>query len=435
MIQLLRGMKDILPPESGKWEELQHVAEEVFSSFGYGLSITPVVEKTELFVRSVGEDTDVVSKEMYTCKDRGDESITLRPEGTASIIRAYLSSPEWKSKLLKTWYWGPMFRYERPQKGRYRQFFQFGLEAIGTDSPHVDAELIYLLNHFYKKIGIDDARVEINSIGCPECRPAYKNDLVAFFMSKKEELCGDCKGRLDTNPLRLLDCKNPSCSSLLVGVPNIQKYLCNTCTTHNERLLKDLDKLKVVYNVNPNLVRGLDYYTRTVFEFVTDKLGGRQNALGGGGRYDVLSAQLGEKAVPSVGYAGGVERTIMLMSELEGSLNKIPVYVAMMDDETLETYLPLILELKKYSSEHNKIKSLVFVEDDFKSRDIKKHLSRADKSGAKFALIAGAYELRDGLLSIKDLTKKQETKIKVDLNDLKKTVHDICGRIFEEENS
>lgn len=430
MIQVLRGMKDILPPESEKWEELQRIAGEVFSSFGYGLSITPVVEKTELFVRSVGEDTDVVSKEMYTFTDRGDESITLRPEGTASIMRAYLSSPEWKSKLLKTWYWGPMFRYERPQKGRYRQFFQFGLEAIGTDSPHVDAELIYLLDHFYKKIGITDTRVEINSIGCPECRPAYKNDLVSFFKSKKESLCEDCKSRLETNPLRLLDCKNPSCTSLLVGVPNIQKYLCNTCTTHNTTLLKDLDSLKVVYSINPNLVRGLDYYTRTVFEFVTDKLGGRQNALGGGGRYDVLSSQLGEKAIPSVGYAGGVERTIMFMSDLASNLKKKTVYIAMMDDEALDAYLPIMLELKKRT-----MNNLVFVEDDFKVRDIKKHLSRADKAGAKFALIAGAYELRDGLISVKDLTKKQETKIKVNLNDLKKTVDDICGRIFEEENA
>lgn len=430
MIQVLRGMKDILPPESEKWEELQRIAEEVFSSFGYGLSITPVVEKTELFVRSVGEDTDVVSKEMYTFTDRGDESITLRPEGTASIMRAYLSSPEWKNKLLKTWYWGPMFRYERPQKGRYRQFFQFGLEAIGTDSPHVDAELIYLLDYFYKKIGITDTRVEINSIGCPECRPAYKNDLVSFFKSKKENLCEDCKSRLETNPLRLLDCKNPSCTSLLVGVPNIQKYLCNTCTTHNKILLKDLDSLKVIYSINPNLVRGLDYYTRTVFEFVTDKLGGRQNALGGGGRYDVLSSQLGEKAIPSVGYAGGVERTIMFMSDLASNLKKKTVYIAMMDDEALDAYLPIMLELKKRT-----MNNLVFVEDDFKVRDIKKHLSRADKAGAKFALIAGAYELRDGLISVKDLTKKQETKIKVNLNDLKKTVDDICGRIFEEENA
>ncbi|MCX6112921.1 MAG: histidine--tRNA ligase, partial [Proteobacteria bacterium] len=253
-------MKDILPPESIKWEELQRIAEDVFSSFGYRLSITPIVEKTELFVRSVGENTDVVSKEMYTFTDRGDESVTLRPEGTASIMRAYLSSPEWKGKMLKTWYWGPMFRYERPQKGRYRQFYQFGLEAIGTDSPYVDAELIYLLDHFYKKIGIDDVKVEINSIGCSDCRPAYKKDLVDFFKSQKNNLCEDCQKRLDVNPLRVLDCKNPSCASVIAKTPNIQKYLCQTCSAHNTILLDTLKSLNVSYSINPYLVRGLDYY-------------------------------------------------------------------------------------------------------------------------------------------------------------------------------
>jgi len=435
MIQVLRGMKDILPPESSKWEELHRIAEEVFSSFGYRLSITPIVEKTELFVRSVGENTDVVSKEMYTFVDRGDESITLRPEGTASIMRAYLASPEWKGKLLKTWYWGPMFRYERPQKGRFRQFHQFGLEAIGTDSPYVDAELIYLLDHFYKRIGIDDVKVEVNSIGCSDCRPAYKNDLVAFFMSQKESLCGDCQNRLDTNPLRVLDCKNPSCASVIAKAPNIQTYLCQTCSTHNTILLDTLKSLNVTYSVNPYLVRGLDYYMRNVFEFITEKLGGRQNALGGGGRYDSLSAQLGEKTVPSVGYAGGVERTIMLMGETKTEQKNISIYVAMMDDDAMKAYLPVILELKRQCSEDATLKNIIFVEEDFKTRDIKKHLSRADRAGAKFALIAGAYELKDGVLSIKDMTKKQETKIKIDLKNIKTSVKDIAGRLIEESNS
>ena len=435
MIQVLRGMKDILPPESVRWEELQRVAGEVFSTFGYRLSITPIVEKTELFVRSVGEDTDVVSKEMYTFMDKSDESITLRPEGTASIMRAYLSSPEWKGKLLKTWYWGPMFRYERPQKGRYRQFYQFGLEAIGTDSPYVDAELIYMLDYFYKKIGIDDVKVEINSIGCPECRPSYKNDLISFFVSQKDKLCVDCQNRLNTNPLRVLDCKNPACNELISGAPSIEKYLCDICVNHNSSILTTLKNLGVSYHVNPFLVRGLDYYTRTVFEFVTEKLGGRQNALGGGGRYDGLSAQLGEKIVPSVGYAGGVERTIMLMEDLATTQNKISVYVAIMDENTLDAYLPLILEFKKQCVEDKTLKDIVFMDEDLKPRDIKKHLSRADKAGAKFALIAGDYELRDGLISVKDLTKKQETKIKVDMKNIKDTIKNISGRLLEKENS
>jgi histidyl-tRNA synthetase len=435
MIQVLRGMKDVLPPESIKWQELERIAGEIFSSFGYSLSMTPIVEKTELFVRSVGENTDVVSKEMYTFKDKGDESVTLRPEATASIMRAYLSSPEWKGKLLKTWYWGPMFRYERPQKGRYRQFHQFGLEAIGTDSPYVDAELIYLLDHFYKRLGIDDVKVEINSIGCPECRPNYKKDLISFFVSQKDKLCEDCRNRLEVNPLRVLDCKNPSCGVVISNVPNIEKYLCQACTIHNTSILKILKDLGVTYTINTLLVRGLDYYSRTVFEFVTEKLGGRQNALGGGGRYDVLSTQLGEKVVPSVGYAGGVERTIMLMGDSLEDKKKIPVYVAMMDAKTMDTYLPLMFELKKRCSEDTELKKVVFVDDDLKPRDIKKHLSRADKAGARFAIIAGEYELRDGIITIKDLNKKQETKIKVDLNNIKMAIGDIAGRLLEKENS
>jgi histidyl-tRNA synthetase len=435
MIQVLRGMKDILPPESIKWEELERIAGEVFSSFGYSLSITPIVEKTELFVRSVGENTDVVSKEMYTFNDKSDESVTLRPEATASIMRAYLSSSEWKGRLLKTWYWGPMFRYERPQKGRYRQFYQFGLEAIGADSPYVDAELIYLLDYFYKRLGINDVKVEINSIGCPECRPEYKKELISFFVSQKDNLCEDCRNRLDVNPLRVLDCKNPSCGAIISNAPSIQKYLCQACTTHNTSILNILKELGVTYTINPLLVRGLDYYSRTVFEFITESLGGRQNALGGGGRYDVLSSQLGEKMVPSVGYAGGVERTIMLMADSLEEQKKIPVYVAMMDEKTMNTYLPLIFELKKQCSLDPKLKKVVFMDDDFKPRDIKKHLSRADKAGARFAIIAGEYELKDGVITIKDLNKKQETKIKVDIKNIKSAVGDIAGRLLEQENS
>ncbi len=429
MIQALRGMKDVLPPESRKWEELNKKAEDVFSCFGYELSITPIVEKTELFVRSVGEDSDVVSKEMYTFKDRGEESITLRPEGTASIMRAYLSSPEWKGKFLKTWYWGPMFRYERPQKGRYRQFSQFGIEAIGTDSPYIDAEIIYMLAFFYKSIGVDDVAVELNSIGCDDCRPSYKAELVKFFNSNKESLCSDCNNRLSTNPLRVLDCKKESCMDVVKKVPTIDAYLCNSCSSHQKKVFSLLDKAGVTYRQNLYLVRGLDYYTKTVFEFVTEKLGGRQNALGGGGRYDSLSTQLGEKAVSAVGYAGGIERTVMFMSDKRIDKD-ISVYLAVMDANALDAYLPLVLEIKKELSTLNTKHRVFFVNDDFKVRDIKKHLSRADKLGASFAIIVGEDELKKNTLILKDLLNKQGSEVKVDLVNIKDSAQEIARRLL-----
>jgi len=412
-------MRDVLPPESLKWQHLERIAGDIFSSFGYTLSITPVLESTDLFCRSIGDSTDVVSKEMYTFKDKGEESVTLRPEGTASIMRAYLASGDLYGKLFKTWYWGPMFRYERPQKGRYRQFYQFGLEAIGADSPYVDAELIFMLDHFYRAIGISDIQVHLNSIGCDACRPAYKEALVQFLKACSTGLCEDCKRRIDANPLRILDCKNEACSKLIHGAPIMKDFLCPTCVTHNESVMSTLNSLGVKYVVNNNLVRGLDYYSRTVFEFVTEKIGGRQNALGGGGRYDGLSAQLGSKTVPSVGYAGGVERTIMMMEMSDKSLYT-DVYMAILDDNTMKAYLPLVLEVKKLCVG----KSIKFIEDDLKVRDVKKHLSRADKAGASFALIAGETELKNKMIIIKDLRNKTEDKVNADATE-------VARRLFE----
>jgi len=422
-MQVLRGMRDVLPPESLKWQHLERIAGDIFSSFGYTLSITPVLESTDLFCRSIGDSTDVVSKEMYTFKDKGDESVTLRPEGTASIMRAYLASGDLYGKLFKTWYWGPMFRYERPQKGRFRQFYQFGLEAIGADSPYVDAELIFMLDYFYKTIGISDVQVHLNSIGCDVCRPSYKDALVKFLKTQSVGLCEDCKRRIEINPLRILDCKNEACAKLIKGAPVMKDFLCPTCVSHNEVVLSTLDSLGVKYVINHNLVRGLDYYSRTVFEFVTEKIGGRQNALGGGGRYDGLSSQLGSKSVPSVGYAGGVERTIMMMEESEKKLYT-DVYMAILDGNTMRAYLPLVLEVKKLCVG----KSIKFIEDDLKVRDVKKHLSRADKAGARFALIAGETELENKTIIIKDLLNKTEDKICADAVEVARRLFEKIGR-------
>ena len=429
-MQVLRGMRDVLPPESLKWEHLERVAGDIFSSFGYSLSITPVLESTDLFSRSIGDSTDVVSKEMYTFTDRGEESVTLRPEGTASIMRAYLSNGEMRDRLFKTWYWGPMFRYERPQKGRFRQFYQFGLEAIGADSPYIDAELIFMLDYFYKSIGIADVQVHLNSIGCNDCRPSYKQELTRFLNEHVSGLCEDCKRRVAVNPLRVLDCKNESCIKLIQSAPTMKAFLCNNCVSHNEVVVSTLNGLGVKYEFNPNLVRGLDYYSRTVFEFITEKIGGRQNALGGGGRYDGLSVQLGSKPIPAVGYAGGVERTVMMMEDWEES-TATGVYLAVLDDRTMKSYLPLILEIKKFCVG----KGIKFVEDDLKARDVKKHLSRADRAGAKFALIVGESELNNKIMVVKDLENKTEEKISIDLTDVAASGILIARRLFEEKNS
>jgi histidyl-tRNA synthetase len=282
---------------------------------------------------------------------------------------------------------------------------------------------------FYKELGISDIRVEVNSIGCKACRPSYRDALVSYLKSKEPELCEDCKKRTDVNPLRVLDCKVPSCSLVVKSAPVITAFLCEDCKVHNNAVLKVLDSSKVVYSVNPLLVRGLDYYSRTVFEFISEQLDGRQNALGGGGRYDELSTHLGEKPVPSVGYAGGVERTVLFMGEQAAA--SIDAYIAMLDEDTLKAYAPVIFEAKKQA-----IGSKVcFIDEDFKTRDIKKHLSKADKLGSRYALIAGSQELSAGLVIIKDLLLKKEEHIKIDLNNVESSAGSIVRRLLEEKNS
>lgn len=417
-MKVLRGMKDIIPPESKRWEDLIKKAGSVFSSFGYELSITPILEEEELFNRSVGSDSDVVSKEMYVFSDRSGEKIALRPENTASIMRVFLSG-DFRGKVFKTWYWGPMFRHERPQKGRYRQFFQFGLEAIGDNSPYIDAELIYLLDVFYKKLGVE-AKLEINSIGCKDCRPKYKKDLISFLSNEK--LCPDCDKRMINNPLRVLDCKEEGCQKVVLKAPVLSNYLCEDCRDHFLKLLNILDNLKVNYKKSERLVRGLDYYVKTVFEFTSSELGGRQNALGGGGRYDELSLQLGGNRVPAVGYAGGIERTLMMMKENVGIENIL--YLALLNDELIDKFLPYALSLKAFAYDKN-----FTVINEFKSFNIKKHLEKANKLNASFMIILGEEEFKNSKLIFKNLkTKKEEF---VEINDLETTVSEISRRIIE----
>lgn len=417
MIELLRGMRDIYPPETAVWEKLYFKASELFNTFNYKQILTPVLEKTELFSRSVGASSDIVNKEMYTFIDRGEDSVTLRPEGTASVMRAYLANSDYRDKFVKLWYWGPMYRYERPQKGRYRQFNQFGLEAICSQNPIVDAELIYILNKFYTELGLNNLSLEVNSVGCKECRPAYKDNLVDYFTQNNDKLCDDCKRRLLQNPLRILDCKVETCKILASKAPIITEHLCTECDTHFKLLKEYLDNLNLKYTLNPFIVRGLDYYTKTVFEFTSLELGGRQNALGGGGRYDELSLELGGKKVPSVGFAGGIERLILLLEPEIFSEKQI--YLAVLDDTTLKNIFPLILKLKE---------TFKIIDDSFKTASPKKFLEKALKNNIRFILFCGTDDFAKKQFLLKDLKLSIEHVLNFsDLNILTDKISEILG--------
>lgn len=417
MIELLRGMRDIYPPETKVWENLYTKASQIFHKYGYEQILTPILEKTELFSRSVGAASDIVNKEMYSFLDRGEESVTLRPEGTASVMRAYLNNSNYRDKFEKLWYWGPMYRYERPQKGRYRQFFQFGLEAINSQNPIVDAELIFMLDKFYEELGLKNLKIELNSVGCKECRPAYKDELINYYKHNFETLCDDCKRRFELNPLRLLDCKVETCKELASKAPLITEHLCSECDTHFKKLKEHLDASNVRYTLNPFIVRGLDYYTKTVFEFTSLALGGRQNALGGGGRYDELSLELGGKKVPSVGFAGGIERLIMLL-ETE-VFEKKQIYLGVLDENSLKNIFPLILKLKNYFE---------IFDDSYKVASPKKHLEKALKNSFRFILFCGSDDIINKQIIVKDLKLSKEFKLNFDDFDiLISKIKDVLG--------
>ncbi|MDL1962906.1 MAG: histidine--tRNA ligase, partial [Deltaproteobacteria bacterium] len=308
MIQLIRGFKDILPGEVEIWQNIEKTARSLFEDFGFKEIRLPILERTELFARSIGEDTDIVEKEMYTFPDRKGDLITLRPEATASVVRSYIQHKMYaKDPVQKFYSIGPMFRRERPQKGRYRQFYQINAEVFGIDSPFIDAQLIFLAVKLFYMLEVTDAKPHINSLGCPQCRPNFKKSLSAFLSSATEKLCGDCLKRSKKNPLRALDCKNSSCREAMVDAPAIIDYLCPECSQHFETVKYALEKLKIPFVIDKHLVRGLDYYTRTTFEIQTGLLGA-QNAVAGGGRYDGLVKTLGGDDQPATGFAIGLDR-------------------------------------------------------------------------------------------------------------------------------
>ncbi|NTW99173.1 MAG: histidine--tRNA ligase, partial [Geobacteraceae bacterium] len=299
----IKGFNDILPDESGRWQYIEQTARRVFELNGFGEIRVPVMEKTELFCRSIGDATDIVEKEMYTFTDKGENSVTLRPEGTAGVMRAFIEHKLYaQDPIAKLYYLGPMFRYERPQKGRYRQFHQIGAELTGVNDPLADAQVLNMLTSFFREIGLTEPTLQINSLGCPECRPAYRAALQSFLEERMGQLCDDCKRRFTTNPLRTLDCKVPGCIEATAGAPSVLEHLCNGCHEHFGSVRRYLDLSATPYSINSRMVRGLDYYTRTTFEMVTGLLGS-QSAVAAGGRYDGLISQLGGPAIPGIGFA------------------------------------------------------------------------------------------------------------------------------------
>jgi len=395
-------MNDILPDVTPRWQQFEAVTREVLSAYGYREIRFPIVEKTELFARSIGEVTDIVEKEMYTFEDRNGESLTLRPEGTAGCVRAALSNGLLHNQVQRVWYAGPMFRHERPQKGRYRQFHQIGAEAFGLAGPDVDAELIVMSARLWRKLGISHVKLEINSLGTPEARNVYREQLVTYLSKHQDALDEDSKRRLTTNPLRVLDSKAPAMRDVIVGAPSLLDFLDAESLKHFQELQALLDAAGVEYSINPRLVRGLDYYSRTVFEWITDRLGS-QDAVCSGGRYDGLVAQLGGRATPAIGFAMGVERLVALMDEEGVAPPDAAPHIYMVRVGAAAERAGFLLAERLREA----LPALRLVMD-CSGGNFGNQLKRADKSGACFAVILGEQEAEAGQAGIKPLRDNSE---------------------------
>ena len=405
-LQAIRGMNDILPEQTPYWQYVENIFRQLMQSYGYQEIRMPIVENTALFKRSIGEVTDIVEKEMYTFEDRNGDSLTLRPEGTACCVRAAMQHGLLHNQIQRLWYTGPMFRHERPQKGRYRQFHQFGVETFGLVGPDIDAELILMSNRLWHLLGMsDDVTLELNSLGSSEARQKYKQVLVKYFESHQSELDEDSQRRLHTNPLRILDSKNPEMQKLNESAPKLIDHLDEESKEEFEALCKMLKDAGVDYKINPRLVRGLDYYSKTVFEWVTDKLGA-QGTVCAGGRFDGLVEQLGGKATPAIGFALGLERLIELLEIPEDVQrnNDLDAYLVLVGDNAVMKGLPLS---EKWRNEVNGLKLQV----NCGGGSIKSQMKKADKSSAKLALILGDDELEKNLITVKYLREKKEQEV------------------------
>ena len=401
-IKAIRGFNDVLPDEIGKWQFVEKTAREVFEGFGFSEIRIPVLERTELFSRGIGEATDIVEKEMYTFTDRSGNSLTLRPEATASIARAYLEHQIYSFDPVAKYYTiGPMFRYERPQKGRYRQFYQIDAEVFGVENPMVDAEVILMLIHFLKRVGLENLELQINSLGCRECRPRYREDLKGFLRTVAFQLCEDCQRRLETNPLRIFDCKVESCKNALSGAPQVTEFTCENCRTHFDKVKEYLTMAGLSYTLNPKMVRGLDYYTRTAFEVVSNQLGS-QNAVTGGGRYDNLFQEIGGPDLPGIGFAVGIERLVSLLPAEKTFSSPPHLFIATLGEKTAT---------EAYRLAHALHLQGIRAELDYGGKSLKSQMRRADKFKARYTLILGEDELKRGTAVLRNMGNKSQEEI------------------------
>ncbi len=404
-IKALKGFKDILPDEVGLWQFIEQKARDIFHRYGFEEIKVPILEKTELFVRTIGENTDIVEKEMYTFKDRNGSSITMRPEGTAPVIRSFIENGlHVRGAVQRLYTIGPMFRHERPQKGRLRQFHQMSVEVLGSNNARIDTEVMAMAWQILQEIGLQ-ASLEINSLGCPACRPSFKEALQGFLQERLDQVCEDCQRRSKSNPLRVLDCKSAHCQDQYGAAPSIIDHLCDPCSHHFEEVRSGLDLLAVPYSVNAKMVRGLDYYTRTTFELLTTELGA-QGAIGAGGRYDGLVQQLGGPEVPGIGFAMGMERLVMLLSQKDMShiATSLDLFLVTLGEAAYEKGFALLQMLRAAGAR---------VLMDLEARSMKNQMKQADKQNARFALILGEDELASHKAALKDMQSGTQESIEL----------------------
>jgi histidyl-tRNA synthetase len=407
-VTAIKGFSDILPGEVETWQVVEEEARQIFSLYNFSEIRIPILEKTELFSRSLGETTDIVEKEMYTFSDQDAQGslLTLRPEGTAGVVRAYVEAEMYKTEpVCKLYYLGPMFRRERPQKGRMRQFHQIGAEALGRGDPFIDAEILLLLRDFFSNLGLAGVTLELNSLGDAQCRPGYREKLLAFLRQRADSLCTNCRRRMERNPLRVLDCKEPGCIEVTREAPSILDSLCVDCAEHFSAVKRLLDEAGVAYVLNPRMVRGLDYYCRTTFEWTSSQLGS-QNAVGAGGRYDGLVQELGGPAIPGIGFAMGVERLTLLLREKQATEPAGPsLYVAWIGTQARDWAFRLAYRLRRKG---------IIAEMEGDAKSLKSQMRRADKLKASAVLIVGDDEMQKGRAVLRDMASKQQKEIAFD---------------------
>lgn len=407
--QVVTGMHDILPDDYKYYEKVCDTARQIAEFYNFNRIETPILENSELFVKGTGASTEIVQKQMYSFKTKGGDDLTMRPEGTPPVIRSYLENgmANWPQPV-KLWYFGPFFRHEKPQAGRYRQFWQLGFEVIGHASPIVDAQIIQIYYNILKELKLDNIIVEVNSIGDPMCRPYYRKTLASYLRSRASVLCPDCKTRIKDNPLRILDCKNEKCQQVKAQAPQIMDHLCDECKAHFKEVLEYLEEIGLPYRLNPYLVRGLDYYTRSVFEIYQEGKEGQQSALGGGGRYDGLVRLLGGKDTPAMGGGLGVDRIVMAMKEagiVVGEDKKVKVFLAQLGVLGKKKCLKLCEELRQAG---------ISVGESFDRDSLKAQLKIADKYGAKFTLLLGQKEALEGTIILRDMETGNQESLKLD---------------------